>query len=64
VTLFLAILCDADRDLRQAAALALGNLGESRAVSALIRALADPDPSVRSAVEQALHVLGAPSAGT
>jgi len=63
-TLFLAVLCDQDRDLRQAAAEALGELGEGRAVSALIRALGDPDPSVRTTVEQSLRLLGAPGSGT
>jgi len=63
-TIFLSILSDADRDLRQAAAEALGQIGGSRAVTGLIRALADSDPSVRSAVEQALRSLNAPNAGT
>ena len=57
VSLFLAILCDADRDLRQAAAEALGRLGERRAESALTRALRDPDAAVRSAAERGLQVL-------
>jgi HEAT repeat protein len=60
VSLFLAILCDADRDLRQAAAEALGRLGERRAESALVRALRDPDAVVRSAAEHALLALAAP----
>jgi HEAT repeat protein len=64
VTLFLSLLSDTDRDLRQAAAQALGEIGESRAVSGLIRALADPDPFVRSAVEQSLRLLDAPNSGT
>jgi HEAT repeat protein len=59
VSLFLAILCDVDRDLRQAAAEALGRLGERRAESALMRTLRDPDAVVRSAAEQALQALGA-----
>jgi HEAT repeat protein len=57
VSLFLAILCDADRDLRQAAAEALGRLGERRAEPALARALRDSDAVVRSAAEQALQAL-------
>jgi HEAT repeat protein len=57
VGLFLAILCDADRDLRQAAAEALGRLGERRAESALTRALRDPDAAVRSAAERGLQML-------
>jgi HEAT repeat protein len=57
VSLFLAILCDADRDLRQAAAEALGRLGERRAEAALTRALRDPDAAVRSAAERGLREL-------
>jgi HEAT repeat protein len=57
VSLFLAILCDPDRDLRQAAAEALGRLGERRAEPALARTLRDPDAVVRSAAEQALQAL-------
>jgi HEAT repeat protein len=57
VSLFLAILCDADRDLRQAAAESLGRLGERRAEPDLIRAMRDPDPDVRSAAEQALQAV-------
>jgi HEAT repeat protein len=64
VSLFLAILCDADRDLRQAAAEALGRLGERRAESALARTLRDPDVSVRSAVERALQALAGARAGS
>jgi len=60
VSLFLAILCDRDRDFRQAAAEALGRLSERRAGSALVRALRDPDLGVRSAAERALQVLGDP----
>ena len=57
VGLFLAILCDVDRDLRQAAAEALGRLGERRAETGLVRALRDPDPDVRVATEQALRAI-------
>jgi HEAT repeat protein len=57
VSLFLAILCDADRDLRQAAAEALGQLGERRAEAALSRAMRDPDAAVRSAAERGLRAL-------
>jgi HEAT repeat protein len=64
VSLFLAILCDADRDLRQASAEALGRLGERRAESALVRALRDPDAAVRSAAERALQVLAGARAGS
>jgi HEAT repeat protein len=62
-SLFLAILCDADRDLRQAAAEALGRLGERRAEPALLRTLRDPDAVVRSAAERALKALAAAGAG-
>jgi HEAT repeat protein len=59
VSLFLAILCDPDRDLRQAAAEALGRLGERRAEPALLRALRDSDTAVQAAAERALQVLAA-----
>lgn len=59
VSLLLAILCDPDRDLRHAAAEALGRLGERRAESALTRTLRDPDTVVRSAAERALKALAA-----
>jgi HEAT repeat protein len=61
-SLFLAILCDPDRDLRQAAAEALGRLGERRAEPALVRALRDSDAAVQSAAEQALAALAAAGA--
>jgi len=64
VSLFLAILCDPDRDLRQAAAEALGRLGERRAESALARTLRDPDATVRSAAERALQALATARAGS
>ena len=57
VSLFLTVLCDADRDLRQAAAEALGRLGERRAESALVKAQADSDAGVRFAAERALREL-------
>lgn len=59
VSLYLAMLCDRDRDLRQAAAEALGRLGESRVEAALARALTDGDHGVRWAVEQAINALRA-----
>jgi len=59
VSLFLAILCDRDRDLRQAAAEALGRLGERRAEPGLLRAARDPDADVRLAAEGALQSLAA-----
>lgn len=60
VSLLQAILCDSDRDLRQAAAEALGRLGDGRAEPALLRAVGDADAGVRSAAEQALQSLSAP----
>jgi len=64
VSLFLAILCDPDRDLRQAAAEALGRLGERRAEPALARTSRDPDATVRAAAERALLLLTATRAGS
>ena len=63
VSLFLAILCDRDRDLRHAAADALGRLGEHRAEPALARTLRDPDTTVRSAAERALQAIKEAQAG-
>ncbi len=57
IGLFLAILGDQDRDLRQAAAEALGQLGSSRAQAGLLRAVADSDPGVRHAAEASLRML-------
>jgi len=57
VNLFERILADADRDLRQAAAEALGRLGGDRAAAALKRAQPDLDADVRQAVEEALSAL-------
>jgi hypothetical protein len=57
VGLFLAVLCDTDKDLRQAAAEALGLLGGSRAQAGLLRVVADPDPDVRHAAEKSLRGL-------
>jgi HEAT repeat protein len=63
VSLFLAILCDRDRDLRQAAADALGRLAERRAEPALARALRDSDTAVRAAAERALQAIKGAQAG-
>jgi HEAT repeat protein len=63
VSLLVATLCDEDRDLRQAAAEALGRLGDARAQSPLMRAMADVDAGVRHAAELAMKSLaGARSA--
>jgi HEAT repeat protein len=63
VSLFLAVLCDADRDLRQAAAEALGRLADDRARPGLVRAVNDADPFVRAAAEQALQAIGSGAGG-
>ncbi len=57
VNLFLTLLGDVDRDLRHAAAEALGRLGERRAEPSLARALSDPDDTVRAAAGWALQAL-------
>jgi HEAT repeat protein len=57
VNLFLAILGDTDPDLRQAAAEALGRLGQRRAEPGLVRALRDADANVRLAAERALEAI-------
>jgi len=57
-TMFLSLLDDADRDLRQAAAESLGRIGDRRAESALVGALGDADAAVRQAAAQALEALG------
>jgi HEAT repeat protein len=59
VSLLMAVLCDLDADLRQAAAEALGELGDERAGPALLRAKADEDPGVRTSAEIALRRLEA-----
>jgi HEAT repeat protein len=59
VSLFLAVLCDVDADLRHAAAEALGELGDSRAQSALMKAQADPDPEVRVVASGAIETIQA-----
>jgi len=59
VNLLETLLGDWDRDLRQAAAEALGRLGDSRAQPALLRAQADLDEGVRTAAAQAIQILAA-----
>ncbi len=51
------VLGDMDRDFRQAAAEALGNLGEQRAVEPLVDALNDADEWVRKAAAKSLETL-------
>jgi HEAT repeat protein len=57
--LFIALLEDRDRDVRQAAAEALGHLGGERARQALTRAGNDPDGDVAAATQMALQALAA-----
>ncbi len=56
--LFVTMLEDRDRDIRQAAAEALGHLGGERARQALTRAASDPDGDVAAATQMALQALG------
>ena len=51
-------LNDTSPSVREAAALALGQLGDTRAVEPLIQALKDEDSYVRSAAADALTKLG------
>ena len=55
--LFVALLEDRDRDIRQAAAEALGHLGGERARQALTRAAGDPDGDVAAATQMALQAM-------
>jgi HEAT repeat protein len=59
--LFIAMLEDRDRDIRQAAAEALGRLGGDRARQALTRAEGDLDGDVAAATQMALQALGTES---
>ncbi len=59
ISILLNILEDEDRDLRQAAAEALGKIGDQRTETALVRAMSDPDEGVREVVETALRALRA-----
>ena len=54
---FVELLGDADRDLRQAAAEALGRIGDCRAIQALAQSLQDPDHWVSVAAAVALDAL-------
>ncbi|HZR18193.1 MAG TPA: HEAT repeat domain-containing protein [Verrucomicrobiae bacterium] len=55
VKCFLQILADPDRDLRQAAAEALGQLADQSSHLPLTRACSDPDPGVRRSATLALR---------
>jgi HEAT repeat protein len=57
VSIFEELLKDFDADLRLAAALSLGRLGEKRARSALMTAMTDVDEAVRLAATEALTQL-------
>lgn len=57
VSFFENLLNHADRDLRQAAAEALGRLGDGPAKEALLRRHTDSDPAVREAIQDALLAL-------
>ncbi len=59
--LFIGMLEDPDRDVRQAAAEALGRLGGERARQALARTAADVDGDVAAAIQMALQALGTES---
>jgi HEAT repeat protein len=55
--IFIALMEDRDRDVRQAAAEALGHLGGDRALQALTRASGDPDGDVAAATQMAMQAL-------
>jgi HEAT repeat protein len=55
----IAALKDRDKDVRKAAAQALGKIGDPRAVEPLIPALSDKDNDVRSVTAEALGNIGA-----
>jgi len=57
--LFIALIEDRDRDIRQAAVEALGHLGGERAKQALTCAANDPDGDVAAATQMALQVIAA-----
>jgi HEAT repeat protein len=58
VNLFIALIQDRDRDIRQAAAEALGRLADERSRQALTRTADDPDGDVAAATQMALQALG------
>jgi cyclophilin family peptidyl-prolyl cis-trans isomerase/HEAT repeat protein len=53
-----ALLADADAEVRQMAAFALGLLGDTQARDPLVAALADPSPLVQGSAAEALGLLG------
>jgi HEAT repeat protein len=57
--LFIALIEDRDRDIRQAAVEALGHLGGERAKQALKGTVSDPDGDVAAATQMALQVIAA-----
>jgi len=57
-----ALAPENDYDVREAAADALGEIGDPRAVEPLIAALGDPDGDVREAAAEALGTIGDPRA--
>jgi HEAT repeat protein len=59
ISLFIALLEDRDRDVRQTAAEALGQLGGERAKQALTCAANDPDGDVAAAIQMALQAIAA-----
>ena len=58
INLCIALLEDRDRDIRQAAAEALGRMGGDRARQALTKASGDPDGDVAAASQMALQAIG------
>ena len=58
VEMLTAALRDSDRDFRQAAAEALGRIGNAGCIPSLVAALSDEDPWVRTAAGSALQALG------
>lgn len=60
----MAALMDDDWGIREEAAVALGELGDPRAVPPLVAALKDPDRAVRAAAIRALEAIGTPSVPT
>ena len=55
-----ALLTDADPEVRQMAAFALGLIGDKRARDPLVAALGDPSPLVQGSAAEALGLIGDP----